>query len=150
MPGATVSAEETAGTEDAHVLLTCLHSSEKKPRFLVWGPACLSHQVPRRAGAKPCSLCSPTRHSGRSVNICPIRELMEGWMAVWVSMQSSSNEAFLKEISLLTPQGSPWPPALLAEGPACITLTMVTLTKTGNREVVSQPPWNERHWCLFS
>lgn len=48
MPGAILSAEETAGNTkgDAHVLLTCLHSSEKKSDYLVWGPAHVSHQVP--------------------------------------------------------------------------------------------------------
>lgn len=73
-------------------------------------------------------------------------------MAVRVSLQSSSNEAFFKEISLLTPQslvpsttGSRSSPTL--DHP----LTMVILVKTVNREeVFSQPPWNERHQCLFS
>lgn len=43
---------------------------------------------------------------------------MDGWRADWVGMQSSSTEAFFKEISLLTRQGSPWPTALLAVDPA--------------------------------
>lgn len=37
---------------------------------------------------------------------------MDERQADWVIIQSSSNEAFFKEMSLLTLQGSPWPPAL--------------------------------------
>lgn len=79
----------------------------------------------RRAGAKSVLFSVfPIRHSKYSVNICSIKELMDGWQADWVGMQSSSTEAFFKEISLLIRQGSPWPAALLAVDPAppCITL----------------------------
>lgn len=74
--------------------------------------------MPGGLGLSPsCSLFS-IRHSRYSVKICSIKEPMDGWRADWVGMQSSSTEAFFKEISLLTRQGSPWPTALLAVDPA--------------------------------
>lgn len=72
---------------------------------------------------------------------------MDGWPAVWEGMQSSSTEAFFKEISLLTRQGSPWPTALLAVDPAppCITLYGHHLSSGNRGKVLLQPAWSQGH-----
>lgn len=99
MLGAILGAEEAAVNTIRMPMSLPAFIALKKSDYLVWEPACPSHQVPRGLGLSlSCSLCSSAWHSRYSVHICSIKELWMGWMqADWVVMERSSNKAFFKK-----------------------------------------------------